>query len=122
MNNKGFTLIELLAVLIIMITILLIAIPSISSSLERNKDNLDVQKEKTIKTAAEVYVDTYLSKSKESLFKTGSCGVYIRTLIENNLIDEETTVKNNNENVKEKCVKYINNDYEIISCSESERC
>ena len=114
MNNKGFTLIELLAVLIIMITILLIAIPSISSSLER--------KEKTIKTAAEVYVDTYLSKSKESLFKTGSCGVYIRSLIENNLIDEETTVKNNNENVKEKCVKYINNDYEIISCSESERC
>ena len=48
MNNKGFTLIELLAVLAVMITILLIAIPSISSSIERNKDKFDKMKDRTV--------------------------------------------------------------------------
>lgn len=38
LNNKGFTLIELLAVLVILIAIMSIAIPSISSSLDRTKE------------------------------------------------------------------------------------
>ena len=37
MNNKGFTLIELLAVLVILVVIMSIAIPSITSSVERSK-------------------------------------------------------------------------------------
>ena len=37
LNNKGFTLVELLAVLAILITILLVAIPSITSSLSRSE-------------------------------------------------------------------------------------
>ena len=44
-NNKGFTLIELLTVMIILVTILLIAIPSITSSLSRSEDKqLEAQK------------------------------------------------------------------------------
>ena len=40
LNNKGFTLIELLAVLVILVVIMSIAIPSITSSVERNKENM----------------------------------------------------------------------------------
>ena len=38
MNRKGFTLIELLAVLVILVVIMAIAIPSVTSSIERSKD------------------------------------------------------------------------------------
>lgn len=119
MNNKGFTLVELIAVLAVMITILLIAIPSISSSIERNKGSLDKQNEKIIHTAAESYSELYLNTNLERWFKVdGSCGIYIDDLIKNNLIDEETTIKNDGSSVKEMCVWYDKNDntYNIDSC------
>ena len=37
MNRKGFTLVELLAVLVLLSVIMFVAIPSISSSMERAK-------------------------------------------------------------------------------------
>ena len=39
LNKRGFTLIELLAVLVILVVIMAIAIPSITSSIERSKNN-----------------------------------------------------------------------------------
>ena len=51
MNNKGFTLVELIAVLAVMLTILLIAIPSISSTIDRNKENLSSKSIDIIKAA-----------------------------------------------------------------------
>ena len=56
LNNNGFTLVELLAVLVILITIMSIAIPTISSSLERSKDSQNKQKQKLLESAAELYV------------------------------------------------------------------
>ncbi|MEE3343358.1 MAG: prepilin-type N-terminal cleavage/methylation domain-containing protein [Bacilli bacterium] len=56
LNNKGFSLIELLAVLVILIAIMSIAMPSISSSLERNKDKQTKAKKALIESAAELYV------------------------------------------------------------------
>ena len=47
-NNKGFTLIELLAALVILTAIMSIAIPSISSSLERTKGKQDETKQKIL--------------------------------------------------------------------------
>ena len=61
MNNKGFTLIELLAVLVILVVIMSIAIPSITSSVERSKAK---QREQVINIVkAELYAD----KHKNSL-------------------------------------------------------
>ena len=56
LNNKGFTLIELLAALVILVAIMGIAIPSISSSLERTKNKQNDARYKIIESAAEQYV------------------------------------------------------------------
>lgn len=56
MNNKGFTLIELLAVLVILTAIMGIAIPSISSSMERTKSKQDKAKYRVLESTAEVFV------------------------------------------------------------------
>ena len=56
MNNKGFTLIELLAVLVILTAIMGIAIPSISSSMERTKSKQDKAKYRVLESMAEVFV------------------------------------------------------------------
>ena len=56
LNDKGLTLIELLAALVILTAIMTIAIPSISSSLERTKAKQDKTKYKILESAAELYV------------------------------------------------------------------
>ncbi len=61
MNNKGFTLIELLAVLVILTAIMGIAIPSITSSMERTKAKQDKAKYKVLESTAEVYVADHKS-------------------------------------------------------------
>ena len=59
MNRKGFTLIELLAVLVILVVIMAIAIPSVTSSIERSKDKQKTQIIKLIESAGELYVDRH---------------------------------------------------------------
>ena len=122
MNNKGFTLVELIAVLAVMITILLIAIPSISSSIERNKGSFDKQNRKVIFAASEVYADMYLNKEAEKQFKSDNCGILIKSLIEKKLIDEETAIKNDGTTLKEKCVWNSINVYSIEECNDDDRC
>lgn len=56
LDNKGFTLIELLAALVVLTIIMSIAIPSISSSLERTKEKQDESRKKILTSAAELYV------------------------------------------------------------------
>lgn len=63
MNNKGFTLIELLAVLVILVVIMSIAIPSITSSVERSKAKQRNEVINIVKAQAELYAD----KHKNSL-------------------------------------------------------
>mgnify|MGYP004650383769 CR=1 FL=1 len=59
MNRKGFTLIELLGVIVILVTILLVAIPSVSSTLERKK-NKDVEmKKEAVISAFEIYASMH---------------------------------------------------------------
>lgn len=119
MNNKGFTLVELIAVLAVMITILLIAIPSISSSIERNKGNLSEKNEEIIYDAAEIYSDLYLKNYFKHKFSNGECGIHINELINAELVGEETTIieKNNSiEEKKEECVWQESGEYKIKSC------
>ena len=59
MNNKGFTLIELLAVLVILVVIMSIAIPSITSSVERSKAKPREQVINIVKAQAELYADKH---------------------------------------------------------------
>ncbi len=59
MNRKGFTLIELLAVLVILVVIMAIAIPSVTSSIERSKNKEKTMKIKLIESEAELYIDRH---------------------------------------------------------------
>lgn len=72
MNNKGFTLIELLAVLVILVAIMLIAIPSITSSLERNKDKQYQAKVELIISNAELYASDKKIMVSELCVKTST--------------------------------------------------
>ncbi len=63
LNKKGFTLIELLAVLVILVIIMSIAIPSITSSVERSKD----KQKKEVINIAKAQAELYLDKNKNSL-------------------------------------------------------
>lgn len=59
LNKKGFTLIELLVVIVILGVIMSVAIPSITSSIERSKDKQKTQVIKLIVSAGELYVDKH---------------------------------------------------------------
>lgn len=65
LNNKGFTLIELLAVLVILVVIMSIAIPSITSSVERSKAKQREQVINIVKAQAELYADKNKNKLSE---------------------------------------------------------
>lgn len=67
-NNKGFTLIELLAVVVILLAITVVAIPSINSLIERNKEKRNAAQYKIIESYAEIYYEEHKNKfqSKES--------------------------------------------------------
>ena len=100
MNKKGFTLVELLAVLVILLTILLIAIPSITSSVERNKENALKKKHDLIEAATESYVNLYKNDFNYNSFISGSCKIYISKLKEKGLLTEEDLKNINNEEIK----------------------
>ena len=109
LNNKGFTLIELLAVLVILIAIMSIAIPSISSSLDRTKEKQSNAKEKIIKSAAELYVTDH----KNNITTSGDCYISVETLTKENYLSDDEA-KDSDGNDMEGAVKYSNSDYEYV--------
>ena len=102
LNNKGFTLVELLAVLVILIAIMSIAIPSISSSLERSKDKQDNAKKKLLASAAELYVTDHKNSIDESVT---TCSITIKELKEGNYIDEDAATDSNGDKF-DGCISY----------------
>ncbi|MDD5826832.1 MAG: prepilin-type N-terminal cleavage/methylation domain-containing protein [Bacilli bacterium] len=79
-DNKGFTLIELLAALVILTAIMSIAIPSISSSLERTKVKQDATKKKLLESAAELYVTDHKNAIYKKLNNKNSCYIALDLL------------------------------------------
>jgi len=67
-NNKGFTLIELLAVVVILLIISVIAIPSISAAIERNKAKKNEAQLDVIEAYAEIYYETHKNTETLSTF------------------------------------------------------
>ena len=59
LNRKGFTLIELLAVVVIILAISVMAISSISSAIERNKQKQNDSKKDIIVSYAKLYYDEH---------------------------------------------------------------
>lgn len=81
LNKKGFTLVELLVVIVILGVIMSIAIPSITSSIERSKDKQKTQIIKLIESAGELYVDKHKN--------TVTPPITLNQLIEDGLITKE---------------------------------
>ena len=74
MNNKGFTLVELLAVIVILISVSLVAVASISSSLERREGKECEEQIILAKNAAKIYFST------NNCNGSSGCSVTISTL------------------------------------------
>lgn len=81
-DNKGFTLVELLAVLVILTAIMGVAIPSISSSLERSKNKQNKAREKVLASAAELYVADNKNSIYEGLTDGDRCYITLSSLSE----------------------------------------
>lgn len=101
LNNKGFTLIELLAVLVILIAIMSIAIPSISSSLDRTKEKQSNAKIKIIKSAAELYVTDH----KNNIITSDECYIAVQTLVDEHYLSDDEA-KDSDGNAIGGAVKY----------------
>lgn len=83
LNKKGFTLVELLVVIVILAVIMSIAIPSVTSSIERSKDKQKKAKIELIISAAELYADSH-----KNTFTAGS-DVTVKELITKGLLTKE---------------------------------
>ena len=101
LNRKGFTLIELMAVIAILVIIMGIALPNITSSIERSKQKQKDAKIQLIESSAELYFDRHSSSSKKN-------GVLVSTLISDQDIPgiEIEEICDNT-----CCVKYVTNKY-----------
>lgn len=108
MNNKGFTLIELLAVLVILSIIITIAIPSITSAVERNKQKVKDAKIKIIISHAENYASTYKNILKNDT--SGNICINVKDLIDKGLLDDND-IKDMDENMLNGKITYKNNIY-----------
>lgn len=109
-NNKGFTLIELLAALVILTAIMAIAIPSISSSLERSKTKQDDAKKKILISAGELYVTDH----KNAIYRKLDQNNVNKCFIDLSLLDvsEENLTNQNGEDFKGKIIFERPNKYE----------
>lgn len=108
-NNKGFTLIELLGVIAVLVAILLVAIPNISSVLERNKNKIDINKEKNVISSAEIYF------SNKDCYRT-ECKIAIEDLLTSDLLANDELIYSNGKKITDtyKYIKYNNNSFELL--------
>lgn len=111
LNNKGFTLIELLGVLVILIAIMSIAMPTISSSLERSKAKKEDAQNKLYGSAARLYISAHRNG-----IKNDQCCIDVEILKKEGYIEKSDDIKG--------CVDYRyasgKNDAEEATESEEE--
>ena len=116
LDRSGFTLVELLAVVAILVIIMLIAIPNISSSIERSNERKDAAMEKMVKNAGELYV----SRHRSSILKNIPC--YIST--SEDLVSEGYLDRDEVSDYLNSCLLYdgVSFDYEKSGNCGSNKC
>ena len=105
LNRKGFTLIELMVVIAILVIIMGIALPNITSSIERSKQKQKDNKIRLIESAGELYFDRHkgtISADDQEL------GVSINTLLAENFVSSEEIKDTCEDNQCGCCVYYSN--------------
>jgi len=118
LNNKGFSLVELLAVLVILSTILIIAIPSISSSLNKSeKQNLEKRKQLVL-SEVELKIDN-IKTCLGTNFNTIMTGSGIKfSKLDNDASGDCNIVSTEDIKDIENCtIKYVDNELVLGSCT-----
>lgn len=112
LNNKGFSLVELLAVLVILATILLIALPSISSSLNRSEEQ-DLENRKQI-----ILSEAELKLSDDQLTTIRGGGkLTTDQLLTSGIITEDQS-KDKDGNKIDICIGYnTDKELDIVNCT-----
>ena len=102
MNNKGFTLVELLAVILILTSVALVAVASISSSLERREGKECEEQIILAKNAAKIYFAT------NNCTGDSSCSVTIKELKDEQYFNEKNKT---NKLLDTDTISFTNNGY-----------
>ena len=92
LDNKGFTLVELLAVLVILISVMTVAVPAISGSLEKSKDKQLDKNKKLLANASDFYVTNNKNIIFENLDGSTSCFIDLNILKNENYVDSSVLV------------------------------
>ena len=106
LNNKGFTLVEVLAVLVILVVIMSIAIPNISSSLERSKSKQDDARKKVLISAAELYVADNKNRIYSEMGTDNNYTITLDDLVSNGYVTEDQ-IKDSDGDPFDKNIKFI---------------
>lgn len=121
-NNRGFTLVELLVVIVILIAIVSLAIPSITSSMERSKDKINAGKKEVLGSAGELYLSSK-NRSKLNDYYKGKCYVTLTELKTDSYISDEEMKDANGDRFKEQVYwDKINNVYTTSDNSGVDKC
>ena len=115
LNNKGFTLVELLAVIAILLIIMTVALPNISSAIERTKNKQSDSMGKIIIAAGNLYI----SDHKNNFSTNGNYCIKVSTLIGEDYLDSEDV----DNNFADKCLIYQKTDTKIeLNDKEAKEC
>lgn len=122
LNRKGFTLIELMVVIAILVVIMGIALPNITSSIERSKQKQIETKRKLVVSAGELYFDRHKSTCNKEQ------GVTLNALVSDDLVTEEEVedICSEKNEPYHCCVRYSNGKLEFVDdvqdCEHSGAC
>lgn len=124
LNNKGFTLVELLTVLVILITILMIAIPSITASMKRSENKQQQAEKNALVSNAMMKLNkghfTSSTSGEYQKFKDGLCYVTVDALITKSIITKEEATNSKDKQITGK-ICYKNGDAVLADdCGGSE--
>lgn len=88
-NNRGFTLVELIAVMTLLAAIILVTVPVIINTIKKNDDKLGENFEKSLKQAAELYVERNRDVFPDLNNIGGTAEVSTDTLIEEGYLKQD---------------------------------
>ena len=118
LNKKGFTLIELMAVIAILVVIMGLALPNITSSIERSKQKQIESKRKLAVSAGELYFDSHKATC------TKERGATLGELLRSKLVtaDEIEGICPDKSHPHACCVRYNDRDNKLEFIESTQNC